>query len=43
MRATANETVEEKTGLNDWKLYGEKQPHDVSKRLPRNELKDLRS
>ena len=46
MRAMANETVEEKTELNDWTLYGEKEPHDLSKRLPRiprNELKDLRS
>ena len=32
-----------KQWLNDWKLYGEKQPRDLSKRLPRNEMKDLRS
>ena len=30
-------------GLNDWMLYSEKQPHGLSKRLPTNELKDLRS
>ena len=32
-----------KQRLNDWKLYGEKEPHDLSKRLPRNELEELRS
>ena len=32
-----------RNGLNDWMLYGEKQPHDLSKTLQRNELKDLRS
>ena len=30
-----------KQWLNDWKLYGKKQPHDLSKGMPRNELKDL--
>ena len=35
--------IRHENGLNDWILYGEKQPHDLSRRPPRNELKDLRS
>ena len=34
---------EQNKRLNDWKLYGEKQQHDLSKTLPRNEMKDLKS
>ena len=35
-------TITHKNNLNEWMLYVEKQPQDLSKRLPRNELKDLR-
>ena len=36
-------TIRHGNGQNDSMLYGEKQPHGLSKRLPRNELKYLRS
>ena len=29
--------------MNEWMWYGEKQPHGLSKKVPTNELKDLRS
>ena len=34
-------TIRHENGLNDWMLYGEKQPHGLSKRLSMNELKDI--
>ena len=35
-------TIRHRNGLNDWMLFGKKAPHVLCKRLPRNELEDLR-
>ena len=43
MRATANETAGEKAGAEWLEVVRQKQPQDLSKRLPRNKLKVVMS